>query len=105
MLPDIPLLEIIGFYEANGWIEAWYTLVHVCQNGESGFRVTASPEFANLLQIHNTGDEDTTVDVWPPVPIIIVDYNLKASGVDGTCAALEHKDRIHEVDLNAIRNS
>ena len=25
---------------------------------KSGFRVTSSPEFATLLQIHNTGDED-----------------------------------------------
>ena len=69
---------------------------------KSGFRVTSSPELATLLQIHNTGDEDTTVDVWPPIPIIIVDYELKASGVDGICAAHEHNDRVHE---DAIRNS
>ena len=38
-------------------------------------------------------------DVWPSIPTIIVDYNLKASGVSGICATLGHNDRIHEVDL------
>jgi hypothetical protein len=36
---------------------------------------------------------------------MIVDYNLKTSGVGGICAALEHNDCIHEADLNTIRNS
>ena len=29
----------------------------------------------------------------------------RSSGIDGICAALEHNDRIHEVDLDDIRNS
>ena len=43
--------------------------------------------------------------VWWRISTFLVDYNLKASNVDGICAALEHNDRIHEVDFNAIRNS
>ena len=31
VLPDISLLD---FYATNAWIEAWHTLMHVCQNGE-----------------------------------------------------------------------
>ena len=57
------------------------------------------------LNCRSTTPVAKILDVWPSIPTIIVDYNLKASGVSGICATLERNDRIHEVDLNAIRNS
>jgi hypothetical protein len=37
LLPDIALLEMFYFYMYGEQIEAWHTLVHVCQNGEALF--------------------------------------------------------------------
>ena len=104
MLPDVPLLEILYFYTTNSWIEAWHMLVHVCQKWRN--LVFESPRRLNLrLYCRSTTPVMKIIDVWPPIPIIIVDYHLKNSRVDGICAALEHNDRIHEVDLNAIQSS
>ena len=68
--------------------------------------VFESPRRLNLrLNCRSKTPATKILDVWRPISTIIVDYNIKASNVDGICAALEHNDRIHEVDFNAIRNS
>ena len=43
MLPDIPLLEILDFYATNAWMSRG---TRYAKMAKSGFRVTASPEFA-----------------------------------------------------------
>ena len=102
MLPDDALLEIFDFYivERNPEVwTAWYTLVHVCQKWRS--LVFNSPRRLNLRLMCEAGTPvRETLDVWPPLPIIIrwsEDY--KNSGLDSIIAALKHNDRICQLRL------
>ena len=45
------------------------------------------------------------LDTWPPLPIVVSNYCIEMLGVDHTIAALEHNDRICEVDLENISSS
>ena len=104
MLPDVPLLEIFDFYVTHAWIEAWRTLVRVCQRWRN--LVYGSPRRLKLrLYCGHKTPARKLLDIWPAIPFIIVVYDLKNSCVDDICAALEHNNRIHEIDLNAIPSS
>jgi hypothetical protein len=45
------------------------------------------------------------LDIWPPLPIVISNYCIEKRGVDNIIAALEHKNRICEVNLENISSS
>jgi hypothetical protein len=45
------------------------------------------------------------LDTWPPLPIVVSNYCIEMLGVDNIIAALEHNDRICEVDLENISSS
>ena len=97
VLPEDALLEIFDFYVDETQIEAWQTLVHVCRNWRN--LVFGSPRRLNLrLNCTARTPVGKMLDIWPPLPIVI---KVKMSGVDNifTLAALEHKDRITELEL------
>jgi len=117
MLPNDALLIIFDFYVIEGFrllgrqgIEGWQTLAHVCQCWRSV--VFQSPRRLNLrlLCTHKTPVRDT-LDIWPPLPLIIQDsYGVinrrnGASGVDNIIAALEHKDRVCQIQLSYFSSS
>ncbi|KAF8503244.1 hypothetical protein F5888DRAFT_1886945 [Russula emetica] len=115
MLPDVALLEIFDCYvnqareeeEEEGdpfKIQAWHTLVHVCRK----WRIIAlgSPLRLDLrLFCTDTTPVKETLAVWPPLPIIIGHYNRSTAQMDNIIVALEHIDRVCQINLVGITNS
>ena len=100
MLPNLVLLEIFDFYMDERQIEEWHTLVHVCRKWR--IIVFGSPRRLNLrLLCTPTTPVREMLDVWPPLPIAVRTelHNLDNGGVDNIIAALEHNDRICQVEL------
>jgi hypothetical protein len=98
MLPDVALLKIFEFYVYGEPIEAWHTLVHVCQKWRNV--VFGSPRRLNLRLYYKAKTPvRETLDVWPPLPIIIRVYGHEMWDVDNIIAALEHNNRICELYL------
>ena len=104
MLPDVVLLVLFDFYLDKALVEAWYTLVHVCQKWRSV--VFGSPRRLKL-RLHCTERTRVkeTLDVWPPLPIVIRTLYPQDWGMDNIIAALEHNDRISQLDLIYIPSS
>jgi len=108
-LPDDALLEIFDFYvhRGNPFSERWYTLVHVCRRWRS--IVFASPRRLNLRLICTLKTPVREfLEIWPAFPIIIkkcgettwpIEIWLLREGADGIIAALEHSNRVCEIDL------
>jgi hypothetical protein len=109
MLPDDALLEIFQLcispycHYDRGW---WQRLVHVCQRWRSV--VFGSPRFLNLqLHYRDTSPARKMLDLWPALPMTITSRmvrdwqrpSLREEQMDNTLAALEHHDRICEIDL------
>jgi len=71
MLSDDVLLDIFDFYlDQAGRVDAWHTLVHVCQQWRRV--VFASPQRLNLRLLCTPKRQATmTLDVWPAIPIVI----------------------------------
>jgi F-box-like len=103
-LPDVALLEIFNFYVDEAWIEGWCTLVHVCRKWRN--IVFGSPRRLKLrLYCEARTPVRETLDVWPLLPIVIRVYGYEMWGVDNIIAALEHNDRICQLELIDIPSS
>ena len=113
MLPDVALLEIFECYvnqareeEEKGdrlKIQAWHTLVHVCRKWRT--IVLGSPRRLDLrLFCTNKTPVRETLAIWPPLPIVIGQYR-QPTQMDNIIVALEHNDRVCQVDLLDVRNS
>jgi hypothetical protein len=104
MLPDFALIEIFDFYLYEEQTEAWHTLVHVSQRWRTV--VFGSPR---RLGLHLSCTASTRVmemlDVWPPLPIVVCDDGHEKWGVDNIVAALEHNDRICQLEFFDIPSS
>ena len=113
MLPDVALLEIFDFYVHGRWEgpNAWHKLVHVCQK----WRNIAFGSPGRLgLQLHCTAGTPVmkTLDVWPPLPIVIdviaSSFWLPIGKVDtdyvteNIIAALKHNNRVCQLSLSSI---
>ena len=98
MLPDIALLGIFEFYMDENWIEAWQILVHVCRNWRAV--VFGSPRRLDLrLYCAATTPVGEMLDIWPLFPIVVWGDGCDIWGVNNIIAALEHNDRICQLDL------
>jgi hypothetical protein len=107
MLPDDVLLEIFDFYldENKRYYEKreeWIALAHVCRRWRS--LVFQSPHRLNLQLVCTpyTRTRDTLA-AWPPVPLIISDDYRECydyDELDNIFAALEHNDRVCQIDLS-----
>jgi hypothetical protein len=95
-------LEIFDFFlPFKQIIQEWETLVHVCRRWRSV--VFQSPLRLNLQLVctPKTPARDT-LDIWPPLPLIIDDHGIfgdETTGVDNIIAALEHNDRVCQIKL------
>ena len=106
MLPDVALLEIFDLYVDGAWtdLEAWHTLVQVCRKWRKV--VLGSPRRLNLrLSCFARTPVRKTIDAWPLLPILVWGFGHETWGVDNIIAALEHNDRIRELDLNYLPSS
>jgi hypothetical protein len=98
MIPDVALLEIFDIYVDETWIEEWYTLVHVCRKWRNV--IFRSPRRLNLrLYCKARTPVRETLGVWPLLPIVIMVYGYEMWGVDNIIAALEHNDRVFQLNL------
>ena len=105
MLPDVALLEIFDFYprEDDDIGANWYTLVHVCRKWRNV--VFASPRRLNLRLYCGIGTPvRETLGVWPRLPIVVWAHLEEITSrdrwrVENIVAALEHNDRICEIDI------
>ena len=83
----------------------WINLVHVCRRWRSV--VFQSPRRLNL-RLFCTPATPTrdTLDIWPPLPLIICDFDEYIKGRsfsdDNIIAALEHNDRVCQIDLTGL---
>jgi hypothetical protein len=112
MLPDVALLEIFDVYifeeadedKGDEGIEAWQTLVHVCQKWRNV--VFGSPRRLNLrLFCSASTPVRETLDVWPLLPIVTKVYTVDKWDNGNIIAALEHNDRICQLVIFDIPSS
>jgi hypothetical protein len=108
MLPDGVLLAIFDFCgneddrPAKIYVEAWQSLVHVCQRWRSV--VFGSPRRLKLrLFCTNKTPARDMLDVWPPLPLVIRGWPTE--GVGNIVAALERRDRVDRIELFGINGS
>jgi hypothetical protein len=98
ILPDVALLEIFDFYMGRRWDE-WHILGHVCRKWRNA--VFGSPLRLHLRLYCDAGTPvKELMDVWPVLPIVVRSDGHEKWGVDNILAALEHNNRIYELDLS-----
>ena len=110
-LPDNVLLEIFKFYvdeafEYYGSLDAWYTLVHVCQRWR--FVVFASPRRLGLHILCTNGNQvEKNLDIWPQLPIAIEAFSdtFPLPGETNIIAALKHHHRVSNITIDGVPNS
>lgn len=109
VIPDEVLLEAFHFYVYQDLDEdAWHTLVHVCRRWRCV--VFASPQRLNIRLLCTQNRLSKALDVWPSaLPIIISCSGPRAllighesHDVDAIIAALQHRDRICEIDIRNV---
>ena len=110
ILPDDVLLEIFDHYVIlpQGYhqqVDAWHTLVHVCQRWR--YVVFDSPRRLDLqLLCTNKTPVTNMLDIWPALPIVIsTGYPLRASGVTNIISALQQHNRVCTIDIDGVPNS
>jgi len=114
MLPDDVLLEIFDHHRLAAqeyvlfgpW--EWHRLAHVCQRWRSV--IFASPRRLNLRLIYTYKKPvRKTLDCWPSLPIsiwyprLVLYHPLSPSDEANVISALEHPDRICELNLTLTR--
>jgi hypothetical protein len=105
MLPNDVLIKIFAVYVDETWpVDGWHPLVHVCRKWRN--IVLGFPYHLNLRLVHT---EKTlmrkTLEVWPPLPIVIEGDYYSKSRQDNLIATLEHNDRVSEIKLWFISSS
>jgi hypothetical protein len=107
ILPDDVLLEIFDFcvitntrvpYGGKASVEAWQSLVHVCQRWRSLVLESRHRLDLRLYCTPETPARDK-LDVWPALPLIVAGHML-SSDTDNIIAALEQTNRVCQVDLS-----
>jgi hypothetical protein len=111
VLPDDVLLDIFDFYMGDDIttsydkkaVEAWQTLVHMCQRWKS--LVFRSPRRLNLQLVRTTEPRTRDkLDIWPALPIFVHGEmaSESPSGTDNIVAALEQNNRVCGVILEDL---
>lgn len=105
VFPNNVLLDIFEHYVyRDRWGKAWHTLVHVCQRWRR--LVFGQPRRLDLrLVCAASTPVRETLGVWPDLPIAIrIWFMDPTSDMDNVIAALEHNDRVCEVDLRGVQS-
>ncbi len=104
ILPGDVLLEVFDFYVQNTkGTNRWMTLVHVCQRWRnivfgSTLRLDLQLVCTNITPVR-------TLNVWPPLPIIVKRRLNLSRNIDDILATFKHYDRICKITLADIRSS
>jgi hypothetical protein len=108
ILPDDVLLQIFDFCVDQGQdtkeeVHAWQPLVHVCRQWR--IIVFGSPCRLNLrLLCAPKRHADTTLRIWPALPLLIQGSISSLSDALNTIIMLEYSDRIHKIELDISRS-
>jgi len=109
MLPEDALLEIFDWYLKGTRfifykIEIWQVLGHVCRKWRN--LVFGSPHRLNL-QLFCTSNKPVKkmLDIWPPLPIIVLGERTTTDEDNNIIAALEQNDRVCQIRLKYLQNS
>jgi hypothetical protein len=102
VLPDNALLDIFGFYvDGSKSISEWHTLVHVCPRWRD--IVFGSPRRLKLqLECIPRKPLKKTLEVWPPLPMVINGEYYSKSSADNIMEMLKHNDRVCEINLRVL---
>ena len=112
ILPDDVLLEIFDHYvfrrptSHKQFIDAWHTLVHVCQRWR--YVVFDSPRRLHLRLFCTYKTPVTNMlDIWPALPIVIyaVDETSSLPDVTNIISALQQHNRVCTIDISGVPNS
>ncbi len=115
ILPDDVLLEIFDYVTRTQrysyriqHVDAWYTLVHVCQRWR--YVVFDSPRRLDLRLLCTDRTPVTNMlDIWPALPIVISPVSVKpplpVSGVANIISALQQHSRVCTIDIWSVPNS
>ena len=104
ILPDDVLVEIFDFHvivrvHLKEDIEAWQSLVHVCQRWRR--LVFGSPRRLDLQLFCATETQTRmrdTLDIWPALPLV-VQGSANPNELDNIIAVLERSDRVSGIDI------
>jgi hypothetical protein len=104
-LTDNVLLDIFDFCQMDSdTSQSWHALVHVCRSWR--YIVFASPRrLALQLQCKATTPVRKMLDIWPHLPIAILDCKPTRLGGDNIIAALERHDRVCQINLSNLTSS
>ena len=113
ILPDDVLLDIFDHYVIlsqrypyeDQQVDAWHTLVHVCQRWR--YVVFDSPRRLDLrLRWTNRTPVTNMLDIWLALPIVISAYDpLPANGVSNIISALQQHNRVCTINIDFIPKS
>src|SRR5216683_262039 len=114
ILPDDVLLEIFDHYvilrptspSHKQYIDAWHTLVHVCQRWR--YVVFDSPHRLDLRLLCTYKTPVTNMlDIWPALPIYIyvVDETSSLPDVTNIISALQQHNRVCTIKIWGVPNS
>jgi hypothetical protein len=109
VLPDDVLLYMFYLYqeETNNLKDGtwpWHVLVHVCSRWRHV--IFASPRHLDLkLLCTSRTPARKSLDIWPPLPIVIRSYFHFFEDGDNVIAALEQHDRVCSIDLSDLTSS
>lgn len=102
-LSDDELLCIFDCYVTEApRLEAWHTLVHVCQRWRH--IVFGSPRVLNLrIACKNNMPVRNKLDVWPALPIaIFANFYWGTCGLNNIKATFEFNERVSQIDTEAF---
>ena len=99
VLPDDVLLSVFDRHvDESSDVEGWRTLVHVCRRWRNV--VFGSPRrLHQQIACTNKSHMREKLDVWSHLPIVVSGYCDSMTCLDNIKAALEHSDRICQIEL------
>jgi hypothetical protein len=99
VLPDDVLLGVFDCYVGEATdVEGWHTLVHVCRQWRNV--VFGSPRRLHLrIVCTNKSRVRKRLDIWPRLPIVVSGYCDSMTSLNNFKAALEHSDRVCQIEL------
>ena len=108
VLPDDILLEVFDCYLGRtpyvAEMDEWHTLVHVSRKWRCV--VFNSPCRLNLRLVCSARTPvREMLTIWPPLPIVICEYNPSQFNEDNIIAALEQHDRVCRFELYGVSSS
>jgi hypothetical protein len=109
ILPDDILLEVFEFcMDENQTVisgtESWQSLVHVCRRWRCV--VFRSPRRLKLrLRCTPKTPVRDTLDIWPPIPLVVYDIAGPTEDRDNVVAALKRQDRVDKIFFYRVNGS